>query len=114
MGSTSTSSSSLEAFLKGHQIQYHTKGSSDYEELRSAFVVASGYPVAITRPKTATEVALLVQYLGSNKIPFTVRSGGHDAYGRTVLQDGVTIDMRELDHVSVSPNKKTATVGGGI
>jgi FAD binding domain-containing protein len=114
MGSTLAFSSSLESFLKEHQIQYHTQASSDYENLRTTFVVASGHPVIITRPKTAAEVAHLVQYLGSNKIPFSVRSGGHDMWGRTTLQDGVTVDMRELDHVSFSPDKKTATVGGGI
>jgi FAD/FMN-containing dehydrogenase len=47
-------------------------------------------------------------------VNFTVRSGGNDFYGRFVVDDGLIIDVRELKDVSISADKRTATLGGGI
>ena len=46
---------------------------------------------------------------------FAVKSGGHMAQaGAANIQDGVTIDLSNLDHFSVSRNTKFATIGPGL
>lgn len=45
---------------------------------------------------------------------FAVKSGGHGAFsGASNIQDGVTIDLFNLNSVSLSADKTTATVGTG-
>jgi FAD/FMN-containing dehydrogenase len=79
--------------------------------------------LAVVRPRTEPAVQTAVRYLVRNKIPFSVRSGGHGAYGQGRADaGGVVIDMRAMDSMglccdsSVEQNKSCsmASVGGGI
>ncbi|KAF4551578.1 FAD-binding domain-containing protein 73 [Elsinoe fawcettii] len=71
-------------------------------------------PAAIAVPKNAAEVASLVKFAVSESLPFTIRNGGHDPYGRQMVQDVLTIDLRKLDSVTVDRTAGTATIGGGV
>ncbi|KAB5576321.1 hypothetical protein GE09DRAFT_620712 [Coniochaeta sp. 2T2.1] len=71
-------------------------------------------PPAIAVPKSAQEVAAVVRWCVRNGLRFTVRSGGNDYFGRTVADGALVLDMRDINYVNVSADKKTATVGGGI
>ncbi|KAB5540293.1 hypothetical protein GE09DRAFT_1225748 [Coniochaeta sp. 2T2.1] len=71
-------------------------------------------PPAIAVPKSAQEVAAVVRWCVSNGVRFTVRSGGNDYFGRTVVDGALVIDMRDINYVNIAAEKKTATVGGGI
>lgn len=66
------------------------------------------------RPRTEDEVSHLVQFCTKEKIPFAVRSGGHDFFGRSVVHEGILIDMRDMDTVSVEADRASARVGGGV
>ncbi|KXJ97312.1 hypothetical protein Micbo1qcDRAFT_181829 [Microdochium bolleyi] len=77
-------------------------------------------PSCIVTPTTKEHVALSVFVLniGSKLLPgrcnFAVRSGGHSTVpGANNIQDGVTIDMSKLNHVTVSKDRKTVEVGAG-
>src|SRR3569833_4074195 len=106
-------SSLLEPFLKGKGIQYAIPSSPEYEDLRAGFVYNDSLPAAIVRPGTPVELQSTVRHCIANGIEFTVRSGGHDLFFRHTVAGAVTIDLRRLDSVTVSPDKKTATLGGG-
>jgi hypothetical protein len=56
----------------------------------------------------------LVQFCAEQKIPFAVRSGGHDFFGRSVVHKGILIDMRDMDKVSIGSDRAHARVGGGV
>jgi FAD/FMN-containing dehydrogenase len=45
-------------------------------------------------------------------ISFSVRSGGHDFFGRSMISGGILIDMRAMDSVFVEPDLNSARVGG--
>lgn len=97
------------------QIRHSSPGSSDFEALREQVVIQeTRNPGIIVRPCTIEELASLVKVLTKNKLPFSVRAGGHDIFGRTQIENGVTIDMREIHHVDVNKSSHTARVGGGI
>ncbi|KAL3433964.1 hypothetical protein BDV09DRAFT_205068 [Aspergillus tetrazonus] len=66
------------------------------------------------RPRTEDEVSHLVQFCTKEKILFAVRSGGHDFFGRSLVHEGILIDMRDMDTVSVEADRASARVGGGV
>lgn len=70
-------------------------------------------PLAILWPRSESDVSKIVKYAVARQIPFCVRSGGHDLYGRS-MQDGMlVIDMRCMDKVEVAADKKSVVVQGG-
>jgi FAD/FMN-containing dehydrogenase len=105
--------SSTEDYLKSNNIEHWTPGSDTYESFRS-WVSTPSCPCVITVPKSVSEVQAIVRHSIEQSIPFTVQGGGHDLYGRSTLQDGLTISMRRLNGVSIAENRKTATIGGGV
>lgn len=68
---------------------------------------------AIARPQNATGVQELVRFCVSNDVEFVVRSGGHDIAGRSNVNGALVIDMRDIQHVNISRDAKTANIGGG-
>lgn len=101
--------------LESKGIRYATPQSPDYGDLRPGFIVdEETVPAVVVRPRSADDVAALVSCLAENDLPFTVRGGGHDMFGRAQIHGGVTIDMRSIAHVHVDSNSQTARVGGGV
>lgn len=71
-------------------------------------------PLAIVRPKGPNDVSKVVSFCTAHGISLAVRSGGHDFFGRSIVHDGVVIDMRRMDSVDIAPDRKSANVGGGV
>jgi FAD/FMN-containing dehydrogenase len=88
--------------------------SREYTSLRETYVHTKAEPLAIVRPRTAEDVAAIIPIAHSHSIKISVRSGGHDLFGRSVVNGSLVIDMRPLKSVEVSEDCKTAKVGGGI
>ncbi|RDW65915.1 FAD-binding oxidoreductase [Aspergillus mulundensis] len=88
--------------------------SISFNTLRPTFVNPNSTPLAILRPSSTEDVSIIVQFLASRDIPFTVRVGGHDMHGRSAVDGCVVLDLRLLNHVVVNEDKKTAAIGGGI
>lgn len=106
----------LKEFLSQHpHIRHATPSSPDFSSFRTSFVIDDTIqPLMVVRPQSADDVAGLVSIFASHSIPFTVRAGGHDIFNRSVANDSVTIDMRDITHVSIDKASLTARVGGGI
>ncbi|KAJ5757267.1 uncharacterized protein N7511_007449 [Penicillium nucicola] len=106
----------LTKFLAQHpNIHYATPSSPDYDSLSSGYVLDHGkVPAMIVRPASAEDVAALVAVLKRNELPFSIRVGGHDMFGRSAVHDAVTIDLRKIAYVHVDPEACTARLGGGV
>ncbi|KAJ5180948.1 hypothetical protein N7492_004158 [Penicillium capsulatum] len=105
----------LISFLETKGLHYATPTSSDYGDLRPTFIVRDEtVPAVIVRPRSMEEAASLVSCLVKTRIPFSVRGGGHDMFGRSQVDNAVTIDMRDIAHVEVNADSQTARVGGGV
>ncbi|OTB13142.1 hypothetical protein K445DRAFT_304537 [Daldinia sp. EC12] len=76
-------------------------------------------PSCIVSPTTADDVSTAIHVLtsGGSSPPlckFAIRSGGHStSIGASNIQDGVTIDLRNLNTISLSPDKSIASIGVG-
>ncbi|KAH7136849.1 D-lactate dehydrogenase [Dactylonectria estremocensis] len=102
-------------FRQYPHIIYATPTSENYEALREAYILDNpAVPLAIVRPQTADDVALLVSHAVAQGIEISVRSGGHDLFGRCFAQDALAIDMRDIDFVHVADDRCSATIGGGV
>lgn len=69
--------------------------------------------VALVRPRNKEEVSIVIKYATANEINIVVRSGGGDLFGRSQAEGALSVDMRLINSVTVSPDRATVTVGGG-
>ncbi|OGM42544.1 oxidoreductase [Aspergillus bombycis] len=96
-------------------LRIYTKSNPEFEHYRVSYNRALGdQPLAIVRPRTEEEVSQVVQVCSAEHIPLAIRSGGHDFFGRSLVADGIVIDMRAMDSILISPDRASARVGGGV
>lgn len=108
-------STTISTFLEEHpSIKHHDPTSPTFPSAQKAWLSLPTSPSLILRPQSATDVEAIVSHCVATSTPFNVRSGGHDSDGRSQVPDILQIDMRDIAHVHVSTDRKTARVGGGI
>lgn len=55
-----------------------------------------------------------MRYADQYNIPFIARAGGHGATkALSLARNAIQIDFRSLNHITLSENGQTATIGGG-
>jgi len=85
-----------------------------YDEARQVFNgLIDRRPAKIMRCTDADDVAAALAQAHAEGLPVSVYGGGHGVTGSAVVDDGLCIDLRGIDHVIVDPQTKTARVGGG-
>ncbi|KAM7210774.1 hypothetical protein V8F06_013852 [Rhypophila decipiens] len=72
-------------------------------------------PYCIVQPRNAKDVSVVIRIIDFFKVKFAVRSGGHSPNPgfSSIGSQGILIDLQRLDAVSVSADKKVATVSPG-
>ncbi|KAF4960857.1 hypothetical protein FGADI_690 [Fusarium gaditjirri] len=106
--------SKLKAHLADTQVKTYAPDSADYKQVEQCFVEKPVQTFGVVRPQTGDEVALIVQFCVEHSVEFSVRGGGHDCASRTLVNGALVIDLRDIKHVVISEDKKSARVGGGI
>src|SRR3989442_7269969 len=71
------------------------------------------HPAAIARCTTTADVRAALVFARENSFPIAVRSGGHSFPGHSTVDDGIVIDLRQINAVTVEPQTRRAAVGGG-
>ncbi|PKX94981.1 FAD-binding oxidoreductase [Aspergillus novofumigatus IBT 16806] len=106
----------LETFLQVHStIKYIPPSSPEYQSARRVWNSSRrDNPLAIVQPQSPSDVASLIRFTKSQSLPFTLRSGGHNLEGRSIVDGALLIDLRALNAVTIAPDRKSATVQGGI
>jgi len=99
-------------------IPIYSRASPNFASIRelhnTAITPQIAQPLAIVRPRTESEVAGIVRFCAEHKLSVSVRCGGHDFAGRSLVQDAVLIDIRGLDTIAVAADQASATLGGGV
>src|SRR5436190_22026390 len=70
-------------------------------------------PALVVRCKGAADVIAAVGFARSNDLPIAVRGGGHSIAGFSTCDDGIVIDLSQMNGVRVDPAARRAIVGGG-
>ena len=71
-------------------------------------------PRAVVYPKSAVEVAQVLQYATRYGITVSVRGGGHSYTCNSVIQDSIQILTRNLRSIVVNRSDRTVTLGAGV
>lgn len=115
IGNSDSLPSVFQAFIAEHpNIKVTLPGDAEWVDITKCFIKTSNSPSIIARPQDASHVQDLVHFCTFHNVDFVVRSGGHDCTGRSQVNGALTIDMRDIQYVNVSEDKRTAQIGGGI
>jgi hypothetical protein len=106
--------SELKAHLKGTQAKTYATDAPDYKKIEQCFVEKYVQTLGVVRPQNRDEVASVLRFCLERNVEFTIRGGGHDCASRTLVDGALVIDMRDINHVVIAEDKKSAKVGGGI
>jgi FAD/FMN-containing dehydrogenase len=70
-------------------------------------------PALITRPLDVDDVVAAVTYAAGEGLPIAVRGGGHSVAGHCIGDGSLVVDLRLMRSVTVDPDARLATCGGG-
>jgi FAD/FMN-containing dehydrogenase len=103
--------SAFKASLRGELI---APGDARYDEARAVYnAMISRRPRLIARCADAADVIASVNFAREQKLPLSIRGGGHNAAGLGVCDDGLVVDLSLIRYVTVDPKGRTVRVGGG-
>jgi FAD/FMN-containing dehydrogenase len=101
----------LAAAVRGRVVE---RGDADYDASRALYnAMIDKRPAAIAYCADDADVAAAVKYATGRGLRIAVRCGGHNGGGLGSVDDGLVIDLSELNAVSVDAGAQTARVGGG-
>jgi FAD/FMN-containing dehydrogenase len=100
--------------IDGFKGTLFTPDRAGYDDARTIFnSMIDKRPAYIAQCADADDVVSALAFARGQGLPISVRSGGHSVAGNSLVEDGLVVDMRNMDAVSVDPDARTATVGGG-
>jgi FAD/FMN-containing dehydrogenase len=100
--------------LRGHvRGDVVTPGDERYDETRRIWNgMIDKQPAAIVRCRGAADVIEAVRFAKAERLPLSVRCGGHNVSGVS-LCEGVVVDLSPMNHVRVDPERRVVRAGGG-
>lgn len=102
----------LATHLKGQLLQPGEPSFEQFSKLWNDFFKPR--PEAIALCKNTGDVQTALHFTKENNLKFSVKSGGHDYSGNSVLNGGMVIDLSQMNSVNIYPDKKTAVAGPGV
>ena len=111
MTATISGINDLRAAMSGSVL---TPEDADYETARIVWnAEIDRRPAVIAQCVSAADVAAAVRFATAHDLEVAVRGGAHGIGGAAVVDDGIMIDLRRLNEVTVDPDAQRAKVGGG-
>jgi hypothetical protein len=102
----------LKGMLRGRIIE---PGDGDFDSARKVF---NGWvdrrPSVIVRAADASDVMHTVRCAREQDLRLAIRSGGHDLAGNSAVDDGIVLDMRDLNSLDIDTATNTAWAGAGL
>ena len=104
----------MDRFRTAFQGEIIDPGHADYDAARRLWNARfDRRPALIVRPISTAAVQAALRFAREQQLPIAVRCGGHSNTGRSAVDDGMVIDLRNLNAVEVDPARRIARVGGG-
>ncbi len=108
---TKNSITDFKANLRGGVIE---PGDKNYDEARKVYNgMIHKKPRVIVRCADVADVIRSVNFARDNDLLLAIRSGGHNAGGLGICDDGLVIDLASIKYTRVDPAARTVTAGGG-
>ena len=101
----------LRAKLRGGLIEPHDK---EYDAARKVYNgMIDKRPLLIVNCKDTADVIHSVNFARENEIPVSMRSGGHNAGGLGVCDNGIVLDLSGMKYTRIDPLQRTVVAGPG-
>jgi hypothetical protein len=100
----------LRASVRGPVLEPSDAGFPD--ELLGFNLYYVNTPELVVGASSVEDVQAAVRYADEHDLPVTVLSTGHGAHG--AIARGLVLTTKRLDGVTIDPDARTATVGGGV
>ena len=101
----------LKANLRGQLV---TPQDGDYDSVRAIYnAMIDRRPAAIARCVDVADVIAAVNFARDSGMPFSIRGGGHNGPGLSLVDDGLVIDLSLMKGIRVDAQAKTVRVEGG-
>ncbi len=85
-----------------------------YDEARTIFnAMIDKRPALIARCADASDVARAIGWARKQGLEIAIRGGGHSVAGKALVDNGLVIDLSQINGASVDADRETVTVGGG-
>ena len=102
----------LASTMKGRVVQ---PTDADYDESRALYNgMIDKRPAAIAYCSDEADVAAALRYGIEHDLRIAVRGGGHNGGGLGVCDDGLVIDLSQLNEIAVDAGAQMARAGGGV
>jgi len=102
------------AFADGFRGDLVSPGDPGYDDARQLFNgMIDKHPAVIARCADVADVISAVDYARANGLELAVRGGGHNGAGLGSCDDGLVIDLRNMNGTRVDPEARTVAVQGG-
>src|SRR6478609_7211051 len=89
-------------------------GDAGYDQARKVYnAMIDRRPRLIAKCTGVADVMSAVRMAKANALQVSIRSGGHNAAGLGVCDDGMVIDLAPINYVRVDPSSRTVLVGAG-
>ena len=100
------------AGFRGDQLGQADPG---YDEARTIFnAMIDRRPALVAKCTGPEDVALAIAFARRERVPLSVRAGGHSVAGLCLNDGGVVIDVRPMKRVEVDARARTARAGAGV
>jgi FAD/FMN-containing dehydrogenase len=111
---TTTMERSTDRLAKEFEGRLLLPESPDYDEARKLFNgMIDRRPAIIAQCAGVADVRRAIAYGQESGLEIAVRGGGHGVAGRAMCEGGLVIDLRRMNTVTVDPDARTASIGGG-
>lgn len=97
--------------LHGHLLTPDDHGYDEARALQNGMIDRK--PAAIAQCTGTADVIACVNFARENRLPISVKAGGHGVAGRALVDDGLVVDLSRMRSVVVDPQLKSAQVQGG-
>ncbi len=101
----------LKTSLRGTVIQAGDAGYDDAREVYNAMIDRK--PRLIVRCADVADVIRAVNFSREHQLLLAIRSGGHNAGGLGICDDGLVIDLAPIKYTRVDPAARTVIAGAG-
>src|SRR6267142_4674706 len=101
----------LTAAVRGRVVE---RGDSGYDDARALYNgMIDKHPAAIAYCVDEADVAAAIGFARERGLRIAVRCGGHNGAGLASVDDGLVIDLSQMNKVTVDPSARMARVQGG-
>ena len=101
----------LRSALEGSLLGPGDDGWSDAVSIWNGMVTKA--PALVLKPTSAHDVAVAIRFARRFRLRLSVKGGGHNIGGTSIVEGGLTLDMSKMRDVTVAAREKLAHIGPG-